>query len=530
MNALDLKHFKKVSSDEHSTTFKHPSGHQIQIAHKAISKGIVGKLKELPGFSDGGIADPVYVDPDQAPRPEEMIQESNRSPASVMDTGRDIGNQMAKSTGIHEYGSEPAPYNNKSLMDSAQIPAATPDVSGMQANQALQKRAPAADQYGFNKLSGDIRSGMGQVAGGAKAFAGAEKQRGAEEATAAGQKITNSNMIMDVANHNLAQHNADMQNLVQQYSSGQIDPNRIFHNMSTGQHISTAIGLILGGMGGGLTHQENPALKFLEQQVNNDIYAQSQNLGIKKSLLDYNVGQFHDKQDAAKMTNVMMNQLTEGMLQKAAANARGPEEAARAMQAAGEVKLKYAPMLQELMMKKAMFGMMGNMGGQQSEDSFKQGTMAMRMFGNKDMADDMEKKHLSGVPGQASNEISPDDRKQWEHLGNLSKSYDDAQSYLNNVGKLGAGWLNANKARGTAIGKSLELEVGQLEGLGRFTPEEAKRYKDMIPDLGGTHFTGTDQAKLTQLKREVDNHKNTLLSGVGLKAPAKVQIPEGKPK
>ena len=41
----------------------------------------------------------------------------------------------------------------------------------------------------------------------------------------------------------------------------EIDPNRLWNNLSTWGKIRNTIGLILGGIGGGLTHQENPDRK-----------------------------------------------------------------------------------------------------------------------------------------------------------------------------------------------------------------------------------------------------------------------------
>ena len=80
---------------------------------------------------------------------------------------------------------------------------------------------------------------------------------------------------------------------------------------------------------------------------------------------------------------------------------------------------------------------------------------------------------------------------------------------------LGAG----ERAQGQALSNRLELEIGQLEGLQRFTPEEAKRYKGMIPDLNSTHFTDADRKKIEGLQRELQQHKAAIYGAYGQPVP-----------
>lgn len=56
MAKLDLSKFKKVSSTKDFTVMKHPSGHTINIAHKALSPENRAHLDSLPHFKDGGLA------------------------------------------------------------------------------------------------------------------------------------------------------------------------------------------------------------------------------------------------------------------------------------------------------------------------------------------------------------------------------------------------------------------------------------------------------------------------------------------
>lgn len=51
---MDLKHFKKLHSNDKSTTFVHKNGHKIVVAHSGVDEGMRKQLTDLPKFSDGG--------------------------------------------------------------------------------------------------------------------------------------------------------------------------------------------------------------------------------------------------------------------------------------------------------------------------------------------------------------------------------------------------------------------------------------------------------------------------------------------
>lgn len=54
---LNLKSFKKIHSDEHTTVLKdHKQNHEIRIAHKGLSPSTKQQLDALPHYSDGGVA------------------------------------------------------------------------------------------------------------------------------------------------------------------------------------------------------------------------------------------------------------------------------------------------------------------------------------------------------------------------------------------------------------------------------------------------------------------------------------------
>jgi hypothetical protein len=122
----------------------------------------------------------------------------------------------------------------------------------------------------------------------------------------------------------------ERQRLMRDLADGHIDPNHFMGSMDTSSKVTTAIGLILGGMGGGLTGQGNPVQAFLDKQIDRDIQAQQANLNKKESLLSANLKQFGNLRDATEMTRVMMMDGVKLGLQKAAAQAQDPIAKARA--------------------------------------------------------------------------------------------------------------------------------------------------------------------------------------------------------
>jgi hypothetical protein len=337
----------------------------------------------------------------------------------------------------------------------------------------------------------------------------------------------------------------------QDLQNGHIKPetySELFGKKDTLGKVGTLFGLMLGGVGSGLTHQPNAVMAMMDKEIANDFDAQKQSKANAQNFLrlhqemGLNQAKIAQMQKEGKLNDAQAKNLAAETDAKTFANAnnkatlasfhyltdqvnkmpQGPQR----QQAEQNLGLLYSKMGEKIANTNdmaagaaAMYKTLGlNAGnGGSSEEQFQQQQMGRRMLGKQgeDMAKQAEEKHLPGA-GQSSINISPENRKDWEHMQNLKSSYNDANTYLDNSHKFGAGWQNAHKAQGQALENRMELEVGQLEGLGRFTPEEAKRYKGLIPDLTGTHFTGQDKAKLDSLMNEVNEHVNNMKSSLGV--------------
>ncbi len=230
-------------------------------------------------------------------------------------------------------------------------------------------------------------------------IAGINKQAALEGQMAQGtlpamQEHTNAlrNLTME-AQQNAWNHNVEVENIVSDMKNDKIDPNRYVNNMGTGKKISTAIGLILGGIGGGLLGQENAAMKFLNESINRDVEGQKMEMGKKQNLLSALEKQYGDKQDAIKMLHSIYSLKVENQIKEEAAKLGTPMALARAQQAVGPLVTQRNQAQLEVGMRQAM------MRGMQGGDS-EQTMQAMRVL-NPAMAKEMEGRFVPGV-GMAS--------------------------------------------------------------------------------------------------------------------------------
>lgn len=503
---LDLGKFKKISSDKHSTTMRHEDGHELRVAHAALSPKLRGQLAELPKaddskparFEDGGkvsgrpqIADPrgyntttpstpvkeykpahknstsnAPESPSDVNKVPEEEKETGEGRVSFADGGDVEGDQLAQSMGA------PAPQAAASNEDSpaSSAPAQDPaianakqiynlKVSGMgalqgqpvdpeqaakaagttgmmfgpngeapenfnasawnEAQQAAQmqqqassvnaqKQAssvveenkaraqagvpllpvpqtpigqagaaaalaqppqvppPAAspgqpsDPYGTQATGEAYAKGIQEQKQGMFGEANAMAAQGHAEAQALQQRVENQQIEAKSYQDHYQSLDQERKHFIDDINNQHIDPQHYVSNMGTAQRISTGIGLILGGIGSGVTGQENAALSMLNKNIDRDIAAQAAELGKKENLLSANMKQFGNLKDATEMTRVMQNDIVSNQLRQAAAKAMDPLAKARALMAAGKLDAESAPILGQIAARKTLLGGLQN--------------------------------------------------------------------------------------------------------------------------------------------------------------------------
>ncbi len=261
-------------------------------------------------------------------------------------------------------------------------------------------------------------------------------------------------------------------NFISDYQKQHIDPQHYLNSQSTGQNISTAIGLILGGMGGGLTHQGNAALDFLNKQIDRDIEAQKGNMDQKKNLLAANMQQFHNERDAVDMTRAMQAGIISNKLEEAALKSGNPLLQARARQAAGQLELQNNQLFSQMAIRQTLQNGQG------------QGTSAMNPATNI---------RLNGMIGMMNPSQQAEAEKQLQTAENMGRQRDnllnafDVVNDNNTVGNRIA-HLGFTPAK-TAAARDPLLAQLVKDSEGRITPTDIDLMKPLFPTPGDAPST-----------------------------------------
>lgn len=212
------------------------------------------------------------------------------------------------------------------------MPDANPDNPQMQAapqpNQQQGPSYPTSDQ---------LNSAIGANVAGVQQEASAQEKQNTAMAAQYQKNLEEQQRYGDMQNAKLAEYQSKYDDMAGQVAAGKIDPEHYMHSKGTGGKIGTAISLILGGIGAGLTHGPNQALQLLQKHIDNDIEAQKENLGNKRSLLSENLRAQGNLVSATNATRLQMSAMAQGQLMKVAAQTNNPIIAARAQQHAAGI-------------------------------------------------------------------------------------------------------------------------------------------------------------------------------------------------
>lgn len=368
---LGLSHFHKVKEDEHSATLRHPSGHEIKVAKKALSPKLMEDLSSLPHYSSG-TEDPIpNVSSDSSPFYSGETKRWEDYPQTVKD--QLSATEVAKSapvidrspSGIFSSNNEsvfgdlssPEPSAGSNLspaLPPGQIPVPV-DQSGQ---VVLAPPSPVHPMHSPVKPMAPVlpmgvmgpgvtESALGAVSSGLKEEAQAQQRISEDQAKVQGERAKQFELINNKMNDLSSKYQDNWNKFSEELSRGDkdINPRHYIENMSTGKRVMSSIGLILGGLGSGLTGQPNAALGMLQRNIDADVDAQKANLGKERSLLELNMQHFGHLASAIEATKANLAQMFDAQLQQSAAQQGGALAMARAKQAGAELRLKYDPQI-----------------------------------------------------------------------------------------------------------------------------------------------------------------------------------------
>lgn len=395
---VDLKHFKKVSSNKTHTTFVHPDGHEIHIAHKALPAEMRSEMKHLPaaklaqggevvskeppkeppkdlseeqrarlqsiaagfkkatGFADGtprGVPSP-EVDQQALESLDSYRSDKSRLEDLFKNFSGEQGFARNSGTGLEESAT------GASSLNAAQVAPAPPTISSPAQdleNPLLPKpqgQVGGQDPFGVQSFEKEYLKGLGEQQTGITGEAEALGQIGQKEAQVANTAANTQQRIQNEFVAHDKDLNSERENLLKDVQDQHIQPQDLFQGKDTLGKIGTAIGIMLGGIAGGMSGQENPVMKYIQGQIDRDLKAQTLELGKKENLLNANMRQFGNLHDATKMTAAMQMDIASLRLKQAAASLQDPLAKARALQQAGVLDQQAAANVRDIAMKKSL--------------------------------------------------------------------------------------------------------------------------------------------------------------------------------
>lgn len=280
---LDFSGWKKIKEGPDSTEFQHADGHTMQVSHKALSPQLKKQLKGLPAsMADAGI-----------------VGESVDKPAANYDS--DNSAPVAPSQGnMGIMSARPGQDPTENLEEHASPELKDP----VMASQVAESKAAEEGLAGQKAANTRVAEESGKIA---------EQQAPAINQASLEQQKTEQNLQQEMEFHkNKAQE--VINDGVEALKKGELLPTHLFQNQNLPQRIGTAIGLLLGGMGGGMLHQENPVLKQMNQEIQNDFQKQQMNMNNRVNFLGAISNQLGHSAGAAQIATAIADEYSKNKI------------------------------------------------------------------------------------------------------------------------------------------------------------------------------------------------------------------------
>lgn len=490
---LRYKNFKKVHEDAHSATLQHPEGHTIKIAKGVLSDHLKKQVSALP-FADGGeVPDKeqmtaqhrIDVNGNVVPYKPEQIRHAPSTSLPPKTNDREVNSSAKSILGYADGGAIDEPHGGMSMPNGQELePSAeqqAPNITAQMANMHLPAQVPQgptnpvipvpAQQPALPQQPNYAEQGMGQQLQGIAGQAQAESKLGKGETAAAQQNTNKLNELDVIHQHNQQRIQSELDNAIHDYNQGKIDPNHFWNSKSTLGKASTAIGLILGGMGAGIGGGENPVLSFINQQIDRDVESQKADAGRKMNTITALQHQFGNNIDATNMAKAMQAGVFASKLMEEAAKSKDPLALSRAQQASGQILATYGPLVQQTALRQTIL------------QGMKQGSVSPAEAIPHIITDHADK-------AKAFEEV--------RHIENQKKAIKTVSDTLDQIDKVQSGTNRVfSPLQSRSQINALNLQIAGLgkEIFGRLNEQELKMLAD-------NHYELTDDAKTRAVKKQ----------------------------
>lgn len=352
-----------------------------------------------------------------------------------------------------------------------------------------------------------------------------------------------------------AEHETALNKMFDDYRNSKIDPNHFWADKTSDDKVKMGIGMLISGIGAGLTGQPNLASQYLDRSIERDFESQKANLGKKASVLSYYMDRMHSRDAAMLQTRAVLGNIAAAEYDAQATRLGGT-------QLAQQHKLQAAQMRQNAVVQSKQAAMLD------VESRMKQFELNRMLQMQKMMGEG-----TAPEPGYVPSGTSPPMLTEWSLKGmserekaaremrvNLPEMGSEAHTYapshvaqevnktlpeylnmernlsvLERLGKQHSLAINTplipNQAKEqfTVAHNALNLSMNQLMGQQRFTNEEQQLYGPMIANPSKFLVGKAGEANLKALRGLIQSKRVAEYQRLGLRGSRGGQAPAFTP-
>lgn len=493
--------YKVLHQDDSHFLMQHPSGNHFKVAKNALDHVTRNEIQKM---ADGGdvVAD-ADVPLDESAQPEAPQSVSNWDalkrgfgavPGAIVEGVKTAYSPIAKADAAMQKVYGTPGYSD--AVPQAQ-PSDTPAIDSAKSEDASEKpglgvdtslpapsmpNIPQTPEQRQPKSDSSIQNPDGLYDFQRQQMQGVQEKQKAEAALGQGQAKVYGELAGklqaadDAFQKSHAQYQAQNERLMAEIAdpASKINPNHYWQNKSTAGKVTSLIGMLLGGIGAGLSGGENIVIKQINKEIDNDVDAQKSNLANKNSLFSKNLELTHDMESATALTKSNLLAVATALTGKVAGQNAGPMAQAASDQLQGQLKGQFMQQNFELAKRQALSRFMGGGAG---------GDAALPLL----FSGDIKPEQFVTLPnGQMRIASSPKDaedlKKSQVALQEINSQIQNMKAFRQQHGAT-IPYTTADD-QGHRLKENMVLSFGKLADLQRFTPEEAKRYEQLISHPG----------------------------------------------
>lgn len=457
------KHYSLHSEDDsHFTIHDGRDGKTFKIAKKSIHPAHQLKIMKMQKFAGGGEA--------QAPGSGDWVQDFFGTPGKAVEKlYHNYSDMMTKAGQLQSSQSTPQP---NSVPDQAQASSdqAKPQATQNQAPPSAAPQVANADPMAGTPY-GKIFAGL---EGANTGLAKQQEQAGKESASAIQANMDQMRDFNYQSQQEQWNKKVELDNLHEQLMNEKIDPVRLYHDKGTASKIGTALALVLGGIGSGLTKGPNQAMQMIDNLMAKDLEAQKANQANKMNLYSLNLKRYGDQMLADQATRLQMNTGLQSQLQLIAAKSNSASAKFIAQQMNNQLELQKANLQNQWGVAAARNKMLGLASGEGGTPISQENPMMYQgPEGEKMLA---KRVRVGDTAYQANSE------KEAEELRTMTALHEPIIKEINFLRSAGPQALYDPKLRAAVEGSAsrLNMAINEFNGYKRFTDVDAREIEKQV--------------------------------------------------